>query len=176
MRFDRFVVYLLEEQKGKWKKPSAGSKAETVVPWTEAKSDTISDMYAAVARIARNYNESPTDDHLQILVWSCDAAGIDLNEIRERVKDDSFAQIIDQYGSDQNSKMNRCMKWLANKCRNVDEVLSRIVNQEGEEEGYTRQMIYSARRRMGMKSIIKDGEYYLVMPRGARVLGGTVSD
>ena len=68
--------------------------------------------------------------------------------------------------------MNRCIKWLIGICRDKTDIRSQDVNKMGEESGYTKQMIGSARRRAGIKSILKGGEYYFIMPTSSKILMG----
>lgn len=176
MKVERFILTLLEDQYKNWHEPTSEDSTETYVTWARNKADAISDAYKDTYAIAVNYVSHPTEETAKLLFKSCERLGIDPQELQQTVKGDDFAELLVQYRSDADSKMNRCIRWVIEFCRDKDEIPSQALNEAGENAGFTRQMIHSARRRVGIKSNIKNGEWYLVMPKSARVIHGTVTD
>ena len=173
MKLERFIVMLLKEANRNWKEPLDSDDAETYVAWARQKSDANVAAYDDAYAIAVNYKSYPTEDNMRLLIKSCERLGTDPEELIKKASTDAYAELIVQYRSDPDSKMSRCIKWVIDFCRDKNEIPSRVFNETGERAGFTRQMLHSARRKCGIKSILRGGEYYLVMSKSARVLSGT---
>ena len=173
MKLERFVVMLIKEANRNWKEPIE-SDVETYVAWARQRSDASSEAYEDAYAIAVNCKNHPTEENTRLLFVTCEKLGIDPDELIQKASADAYAEIVTQYKSDPDSKMNRAVKWVIDFCRDKNEIPSRVFNEAGEKAGFTRQMLHSARRKCGIKSILRGGEYYLVVPKATRVLHGKV--
>ena len=176
MKLEQFTVNLLRDQYRNWQEPNEDEDVGTFISWARQKSDAISDAYNDAYAIAVNCKNHPTEENTKLLFKSCDKLGIDPEELLNKVQKDVYADLVVQYRSDPDSKMNRCVKWVIDFCRDREDIPSRVFNEAGGKAGYTRQMLHSARNKVGIQSTLRGGDYYLVMPKSAKVLHGRVSD
>lgn len=110
---------------------------------------------------AAEYNQHPSEELAHILVQQCDRLGLEFDEVIERVKDDPVAQVIGEVSGDPDSVGNRCCKWLARLMRtNGYKIDARNGNRLANEQGFGRDHVRSARRRLGIRSIRIDKDMY----------------
>jgi|SRR3990167_404812 len=147
---------------------------ESYVNRARARSSLIVEAHESAYAIAVNYKNYPTDENAKLLHESCERLGLDPGELMERVREDRFADFVVKYRGDKDSKMNRCINWVIDFCRNRDEILSEEFNKAGEDAGYTKQMLATSRRKVGIESALRGGRYYLSMPVGQKVLRGRI--
>lgn len=150
------------------------SSPEGYVHRAKQKSAIIAEAHENAYAIAVNYKNYPTDDNAHLLHQSCERLGLDPQELIERVNEDRFADFVVKYRGDKDSKMNRCIHWVMDFCRDRDEISSEDFNLAGEGAGYTKQMLATARRRVGIESVLRGGKYHLSMPISKKVLFGKV--
>ena len=174
MKLEHYMITSLEEKRRDWQGKEDTSTPEKATLWARERIGVISNAYEDAYICAVGYRNHPTDEGAQLLHEVCEQLGLDPEELMQRISQDRFADFVTKYNGDKDSKMSRCVKWVIEFCRDQDEIPSEIFNKAGRDAGYTRQMLSTARSRVGIDSILRGGRYYLSMPKSARVLNGEI--
>jgi len=176
VKLEKFLVTMLLDGYTHWEEIDDKKSPESYSLWAKVRSDAIKDGYENTYSLAVNCKNYPTEENTQRLHTACEMWGLDPGELMDRVRRDVYADLVARFRSDPDSKMSRCVKWVVEFCRDRDEIPSQIFNKAGKDAGFTRQMLYSARERVNIVSILRGGEYFLEMPKGQKVLYGRVSE
>ena len=178
VKMEAFIAHLLETARRTWKPPGEESNLVVHLNWLRVQSDAYSDAYEDAYATAVNCKNHPTEENAIRLGAACERLAIDPQELLSRVQEDRFSEIAAEYNSDPETKMNRCVRHIVEFCRDHEgeKILSQAFNEAIETMGFSRQMVYSARRKVGIKSENQGGKHYLVLPRGTSVFYGKVAE
>src|SRR3990167_8024299 len=107
------------------------------------------------------YSARPTPDMASMLARQCDYLGVNLDDIVKRVKGDPIMEVASDFKSDPSTKTNQCVRWMVALMREHKfKLMARDGNALGAAEGFTKDMMKTARDRLGVQSIPVDGEYH----------------
>jgi len=176
MKLEHFLVTLISDARRGWIDTEEIDNPERYALWARERATVIAEAYEDTYAIAVSCKSHPTDENVQLLYRACEKLGLDPGEVMERAKEDKWADLVVKYRDDPDSKMSRCVKWVIEFCRDREDILSEDFNFAGTQTGYTRQMLSTARKKVGIDSVLRGGKYYLSMPVGRKVLHGRVRE